>query len=120
MAQESNEKIIAVSKEMRGDGQFNWLGYDPTDNNLFVNTYRTMFKAIDNLDLWDFIVLGPPNNGISWCESDDIRVYNIMDEMSRIGYEIDKDNVSFAISAIRLMEYLAKFGEDKFKKKLQL
>ena len=108
----------SVSKKMRGDGMFNYFGYDPNNNNSDIITYRIIFKAITNLKLWDFVAAGPPYKEETWSESEDIRVYNIVCEMERLGHTLDGEP-SFMI-AIRLMEYLAKFGEKKLREKVGL
>lgn len=108
--------INSVSKELRGDGQFDYFGKDESHDYVYNNSkiYKELFIIINNLELWDFIANGPGEECI-WMECKDNRLNNIINELSKIGY--NDSNLSISI-ALRVMEYIAKYGEKIFLKKI--
>lgn len=96
----NNEKCFSL-----GDGKFEYIT-DELTKNMLVNAW----EAINSIDMWDFVA----QDIESFMFSDDPRVDAIFRKMEELGYH-DHSGRSFA-STLRNMQYLARNGEEKFKK----
>jgi hypothetical protein len=70
---------------------------------------QNAFQAISEINLWDFV--GKDIDSFTWSESEQVK--SIAKKMSELGYD-DHSGFSFGWT-MRAMQYLVKYGEEKFK-----
>jgi hypothetical protein len=99
----SKEPKIDV-KDKIGDGKMEYI-----KNKLEREMYTNAWNAITLTNNWDFVAQNIEN----FAFSTDPRIYEITEKMEELGYN-GHSGVSFSLT-MRSMQYLVKYGEEKFK-----